>query len=733
MHGARQIGLTACLAFSIIMHGFVLAGFLHVPASSPDPAQIAPHAGGSPARAAKIRRVAEYVREKNAQELRHQVTELRDVLEELRQFRAEQEQAVAAFLDEQKKDAPQRARAAQQRIIELQDKVLAAQQQHLAALARTETEQAADEHPQPALHPDQTQGRDQALQAQAEVDEKQADALRRLKLAYAPDSEPVAIQSRAIESQDKANALQIEAARYWYDMHTLENRLQRLSRHKEQLSSDQEQLDALLAAGAKATDLTNGLSARLRRELGRQPEWRAATARQQVAAPSDVTPILQTKQAEYAQKLMAVQRELAEQQSMAGQLPVRITALVEAALRAQAEAKAAQEHSYSSLLKAIETGVAPSATSNTLESAGTKPDAQQNTTQRKPPDKMDTLYTEAVQTEREIAETFRQIRAMQLAMMLDIPIDEALRMTEKPEPPGREPQKLAFDRTVNDVEDLDALGERLNRMFQETARIRLQCALLQKEARKMALLGRRGHRLKTQQEAYQLARPEQERARRLTKQPEFGDVAELMKAAADGRLIHTEICPDGPGLGNADELAGRAPRLWGSYGVAPSAGKVSSHGIPARWIYLNSWYTIGPFPNPQRKNINRRFPPELALDLDAGYEGKDGRMIRWEFVNTDGPRILPYAAEPFGVYYAYTEIAFEQAMDLWIAVGADDKMHVWINDFLVYESTERLKAWRIDEAMYKVHFKKGTNRILVRVENGRALIAYSVLLYLQKS
>ena len=33
-------------------------------------------------------------------------------------------------------------------------------------------------------------------------------------------------------------------------------------------------------------------------------------------------------------------------------------------------------------------------------------------------------------------------------------------------------------------------------------------------------------------------------------------------------------------------------------------------------------------------------------------------------------------------------------------------------------SGKQQKAWRVDEGLRKVHFKKGLNRVLCRVENG---------------
>ena len=80
------------------------------------------------------------------------------------------------------------------------------------------------------------------------------------------------------------------------------------------------------------------------------------------------------------------------------------------------------------------------------------------------------------------------------------------------------------------------------------------------------------------------------------------------------------------------------------------------------------------------------------------------------------------------VYYAYSEIWCETACELNVAMGGDDAAMVWINDQLVFESSDRFKAWLAAEKIVKVPFKKGNNRILFRVENGPADVAYSVAL-----
>jgi predicted transcriptional regulator len=153
---------------------------------------------------------------------------------------------------------------------------------------------------------------------------------------------------------------------------------------------------------------------------------------------------------------------------------------------------------------------------------------------------------------------------------------------------------------------------------------------------------------------------------------------------------------------------------------------IGDGGAPIEWLFVNSWYTIGPFPNPMRLNLHTAFPPETVIDLAATYPGKGGRQVRWQWIQSNEPMMQPADPDQYGVYYAYTEVRCEQPMDLWIAVGSDDKANVWLNGLPVWVSSDQLKGWRVNEGFRKVTFRQGINRILYRVENGWLTLGFSL-------
>lgn len=161
--------------------------------------------------------------------------------------------------------------------------------------------------------------------------------------------------------------------------------------------------------------------------------------------------------------------------------------------------------------------------------------------------------------------------------------------------------------------------------------------------------------------------------------------------------------------------------------------KIGPGGEPVKYVFVDTWYTIGPFPNPSRTNLNKKFPPETVVDLDATYVGKDGRNLRWEWLQAQKAMVLPMHSEPYGIWYAYTEVDMDEARDLWVAIGSDDKANVWVNDLPIWISSDKLKGWRINEGFRKVHFRKGVNKVLFRVENGWKDVGFSFVIHAEET
>ncbi|NRA40361.1 MAG: hypothetical protein HRU15_19610 [Planctomycetes bacterium] len=230
---------------------------------------------------------------------------------------------------------------------------------------------------------------------------------------------------------------------------------------------------------------------------------------------------------------------------------------------------------------------------------------------------------------------------------------------------------------------------------------------------------------------------------RADSQEQEKDLAEAMKKFMDIQDLTKEEDEEQEASDAAFELkldSGEESSSAGSPGPALSASaphvlarKIGEKGEPVPWMFVDTWYTIGPFGNEGRRNINTKFPPETLVDLSAVYIGKDEKRVRWTFVQSRAPEVNPHDAAEYAIYYAFTEIHCEKACDVWIAIGSDDKANVWINDMPVWISGNSLKGWNISEGFRKVHLKKGNNKVLYRIENGWLGVAFSMSIYASRN
>lgn len=160
--------------------------------------------------------------------------------------------------------------------------------------------------------------------------------------------------------------------------------------------------------------------------------------------------------------------------------------------------------------------------------------------------------------------------------------------------------------------------------------------------------------------------------------------------------------------------------------------KIYRHKLPVEWLFIDSWHYTGPFDNTDRKNQYTAFPPEFGVNLDASYDGKNGKM-KWSFHQSPHCLVQPPNMQEESIYYAYTELWFDLETTVHVSVGADDCMKFWINEQHIYTSPDAMKEWGPAEAVIPIKFKKGYNRILYRIENGPGEMAFSMALKLSEN
>jgi hypothetical protein len=174
-------------------------------------------------------------------------------------------------------------------------------------------------------------------------------------------------------------------------------------------------------------------------------------------------------------------------------------------------------------------------------------------------------------------------------------------------------------------------------------------------------------------------------------------------------------------------------------------GKIITSAMPGRrfteastrkgWLYLDTWYVIGPWENKSTVDYTVKHPPEFGIDFDAKYydgkfadrPGHPSETLKWEFYQSDQVRCQPPAVYAAATYYAYTDVWFEEARDMLIAVASDDASSLWLNGQLIWQDVGQ-SAWQLGEGYRKIRFNKGFNDVLVRIENGPAHCVWSVVL-----
>ncbi len=220
----------------------------------------------------------------------------------------------------------------------------------------------------------------------------------------------------------------------------------------------------------------------------------------------------------------------------------------------------------------------------------------------------------------------------------------------------------------------------------------------------------------------------------------FGQVVDMTKFSDQGNEGNSsEMREDRSGDGAA--MSG-SPTL-GTLNL--DEGEIIKAAMPGRrftesslrkgWLYLDTWYVIGPWENASKVDYTVKHPPEFGMDFDAKYydgkfsdrPGHPYETLKWEFYQSDQVRCQPPAVYGASTYYAYTDVWFEKARDMLIAVASDDASIVWLNGSIIWQDFGQ-SPWQLGEGYRKVRFRQGYNDILVRIENGPTHCVWSVVL-----
>ena len=396
-------------------------------------------------------------------------------------------------------------------------------------------------------------------------------------------------------------------------------------------------------------------------------------------------------------------------------------------------------------------------------------------------------YEMARQLEGQIIESYKDIKAAQTAISRKMSYESAQKLTDVPKPVRMEADAEALQNVTRTKDALDAKKAEQVKVVREAETMVEATVEMMNEAMEIVMKQGDAHGVRNPSDAktikwltekdFATAETAEQKQRRLeemqgeadyqvqiteaaaeSEQERAKDVSRLMRSVASGTSPH-----DGSSAAHSAASAGstgedRKPagvKYAGSVLMPPTLTSADLDVLPgnkitvagnagnapsARWMYVNDWYVIGPFPNPNRENLRRKFPPESVVDLNATYAGKNGERISWKFMQCESSvrnkhnraHVVPRSGAEYVIWYAYAEVFFDQECDRWIAIGSDDRSDLWINGYPVWGSSNKLKSWNIAEGFRLCHFKKGRNELLIRVENGWHVCDWSVCIALSE-
>lgn len=367
---------------------------------------------------------------------------------------------------------------------------------------------------------------------------------------------------------------------------------------------------------------------------------------------------------------------------------------------------------------------------------------------------MSKAYELAKQLESAIAESYKDIKATETAISKKMSFEAAQKITDVAKPERLVADTAALESKPRTKEALDKQKQAQTEVVREADNMVEATVAMMNEAMEIVLGKDSSAQMVTKEKSKAVKRLEEKDLADRSSEEAMAERMAAMEAEAEYQLklenaavedsnekakdLSELMAEDNAKPDENGSLTGANPGppelKGGDLALLPgnvmSIGPDAKDAIPAKWMYVNSWHVIGPFPNPNRVNLRRKFAPESKVDLDATYIGKDGRVLKWEFCqakNAKPPQpwmadwraeVIPEKKEEYSIYYAYAEVFFDRDCDRWVAIGSDDRSDVWLNDVPIWGSSNKLKAWTLAEDFRRVHFKKGRNRILARVENG---------------
>ena len=666
----------------------------------------------------KIRQVAEDIRDRETEAMRASVNDLLRRKEEMDAFQKDAFERLNEFQTMNPGEAEKRLAKAQKRALE-------AEEDAARKLAENNPVAARDKQELAGL--------------------AQNDALRELDQLQKPENaEALAAQKEAVKLQKEANAVRDVALQI--SMEAGRNAA-RLAEIEKQIS---EALEAEKTTKAAREAVATQVATLRDQEIPTAEKSAVEAAQAVVSAPDEAAKsAAKNRENESGQKAALLRKTLEERQSSlsradqdlaaAGERGRQLNADSQAVRSAAAKTdagilKAAMEKSASAQAAALDSQQQAAGKASAIRTATAVPHPAPEKSAIDSAGGIPELYESARWVEDALTATYQDTRAAELATLQHLPIGEARALTQTTRPVRPDLDKDALAGPVSDSTGLQKQEAQILAARKEIGGMLALANDIISQSRPAS--GDSGTKVSSSSLKERSSHEqEMESAALANAGTPARDLTSLMKKSGDslgGNPGAAGQPATRPAPGSEAAPAG-PPRLPdGEFKAVP--GRRLSSG-PAQvekdrnggWMFLDSWYLIGPWPNENRRNLNTKFPPESIINLDATYQTESGKKLSWEFFQSGNEEIVPPGLGEYQICYAYTELWSETDCDRWIAIGSDDQSKIWVNGDLVWKSSDILKGWNPREGLRKIHLRKGNNRILLRLENGWLHCSFSII------
>lgn len=136
-----------------------------------------------------------------------------------------------------------------------------------------------------------------------------------------------------------------------------------------------------------------------------------------------------------------------------------------------------------------------------------------------------------------------------------------------------------------------------------------------------------------------------------------------------------------------------------------------------------AWKVIGPFEGNTRDGLDRVFPPEEGIDLEAVYTGRGNKKVRWQAFDPDAVDEKGYfdlnkalGSTENATAYATMRVTAPSERKAFLLLGSDDGVKVWHNGNVVHTNAiHRGSAPGQDEV--PLTLAEGRNEFMLKVCN----------------